>query len=354
MNDQHDRRDHDHRDRDRRPNHPRGGGSGGRSREAPLPKPYAFVPLPTTSITKQHPVGHDRYRSHQNILSGTLKAHIIVRSPVHIASGLLEQSNDPEYPLIKAHFRTRETLAIPGSSLKGCLRSVAEAITRSSVQVAKRMNDIPFEYRPASLDQARKRTHVDLTQRIFGAMGYQGQIRISDALMREGQAIIVPSPQLFSPIARKGDAYFDGANPRGRKFYMHGTLAKGDLPLEACAIDSVFDLRLEFENLTPGEIGTILCAMGLGETRFCLKLGGSKPSCLGTVEIADPYIEALNPEAAYTAFDFTSAVLDQKELSLLLHFAKAEKLVLNEQLQRVADILRWPRDDNRTCADRNY
>ena len=72
-------------------------GSGGAQ---PLPKPYDFVPF-APRVERNAPVGHHRYLH----LSGTLRARLIARSPVHVASGLLTQNRDPRYPLIKAHFR---------------------------------------------------------------------------------------------------------------------------------------------------------------------------------------------------------------------------------------------------------
>src|SRR5262245_608341 len=101
----------------------------------PLPKPYEFVPLPDGRIPTEPPAGHHRYGSGR--LTGTLAARIVARSPVHVASGLLEPKNTGQYPMVKGHFRTNGTPAIPGTSLKGCIRSIVEAISRSSVQITR-------------------------------------------------------------------------------------------------------------------------------------------------------------------------------------------------------------------------
>src|SRR5262249_11753208 len=159
-------------------------------------------------------------------------------------------------------FRTNGTLAIPGTSLKGCIRSIVEAISGSSVQVT-RARELDRRYLPArSLDE------LDVAQRIFGSLGYQGLGRFGDAPQVEGHIVTVPTPQLFRPRSEAVDTYFDGRRPRGRKFYMHGALARGNLPLEACAEGSRFALRAEFENLTPGELGLLLIALGLGEPKL--------------------------------------------------------------------------------------
>lgn len=310
--------------------------------QPPLPKPYEFVPLPTGRIPTTPPAGHHRYR--QDSYTGVLTAQIVARSPVHVASGLLEPTSDRTYPLVKGHFRTKGKLAIPGTSLKGCIRAIAEAISRSAVQVT-RSRDLPRDYQPS-----RSPEQLDAAQRIFGALGYQGMVYFADAELAEGRAVIVPSVQLFRPRAEAHDTYFDGRQPRGRKFYMHGSLAHGNLPLEACAEGSRFALRMEFENLATAELGLLLAALGLGEPRFHPKLGGAKPACLGTIEIAEPALVAFAGAAAYADFDAAPQPL---EMAPLLQAARDGGLILNEQLRRLAEVLRWPRED-RECPDRSY
>lgn len=320
-------------------------GGRGRPQQPPLPKPYEFVPLPEGRVPTAPPAGHHRYG--EGRLSGSLSGQIIARSPVHVASGILEQApRDREYPLVKAMFRVGGQPAIPATSLKGCIRSIAEAISRSAVQIT-RARDLPREYQPS---RRPEREGVDRVQNIFGTLGYQGLVRLADAPLLEGRVITVPTPQLFRPRPESVDTYFDGRRPRGRKFYMHGAQARGDLPLEACEAGSRFALRLEFENLTPGELGLLLTAMGLGEPKWWPKLGGGKPACLGTVEVVEPVLTAYEPRATYTDFDAAPAPL---AVEPLLAAARSEGLILEQPARRLAEILRWPRED-RTCPDRNY
>ena len=308
--------------------------------QPPLPKPYEFVPLPPGRPSTEPPAGHHSYR--EGYLNGVLMATIIARSPVHVASGLLEPTNNRQYPMAKAHFRTGGKPAIPGTSLKGCIRSIVEAITRSSVQVT-RARELPREYQPG-----RSVERLDVAQRIFGALGYQGMVRFGDAALENGSTTIVPSVQLFRTHSESYNTYFDGREPRGRKFYMHGKLAQGNLPLEACPIESRFGLRMDFENIAPGELGLVLVALGLGEKRFLPKLGGAKPACLGTIEVIDASLTALDTRAAYGEFD---AAPERLDIQAVLDAAKP--LILNTQLGKLADVLRWPRED-RDCPDRNY
>jgi len=304
----------------------------------PLPKPYAFVPL--TRKQEQHPAGHQRLQQ----LNGTLSAVLVARSPVHIASGLLEQTQDRQFPLVKAHFRTGGRLAIPATSLKGCIRAIVEAISPSAVTIT-RLRPLPREAEPS-----RSPDSLDVAQRIFGALGYEGQVRFSDAVSESGASIIVPTPQLFRPRPEAIGTYFVGRQPKGRKFYMHGALAKGDLPLEACPADSRFAFRVDFTNLTSGELGLLLYALGLGEPRLWPKLGGGKPACLGTVEVVEPQVQVIDTEAAYSDFDVAPM---PRDVASFLEAARAEQLVLDEQLRLLAHVLRWPNEE-RECPDRNY
>jgi len=319
-------------------------GGRGRPQEPPLPKPYEFVPLPEGRPQLAPPAGHHRYQ--EGRLSGSLSAQIIARAPIHVASGILESTpRDREFPMVKAMFRVGGQPAIPATSLKGCIRSIAEAISRSAVQVT-RARDLPPEYLPPRrLDRG-----VDVAQNIFGALGYQGLVRLADARLVEGRVITVPTPQLFRPRPESVDTYFDGRRPRGRKFYMHGALAKGDLPLEACEVGSRFALRLEFENLTQGELGLLLTALGLGEPKWWPKLGGGKPACLGTIEVVEPTLTAHNPQVSYSDLDAAPAPL---AIAPLLEAARTKQLILDQPARRLAEILRWPRED-RECPDRNY
>lgn len=302
-------------------------------RQPPAPKPYAFVPLSERRLSR--PVGHDRFVHH----SGTIRAVLIAHSPVHVASGLLKQENDRRYPLVKAHFRSAGLPTIPATSLKGCIRSIVEAISPSSVGIT-RARPMP---RQAELSQSLD--NLDVTQRLFGALGYQGQIRFSDAVLQSGSTTIVMTPQLFRPRSEAISTYFDGSRVRGRKFYMHGELAGGNLPVEACPIDSRLPFRIDFENLSAGEIGLMLVAIGQATPRLYPKLGGAKPACLGTVEVTDVEVTLLDVSASYTSFEPANATYSPHDL---IQAAFTEGWAIQERLDQLAEVLRWPRED-RSC-----
>ncbi|MGQ9557448.1 MAG: RAMP superfamily CRISPR-associated protein [Desulfurispora sp.] len=89
-------------------------------------KPYSFVPL-NAQVERQKPVGHEQLCS--NLYSGRLELKITCLSPVHIFSGLYQP--DSQHGLYKVFARRGEKPVIPGSSVKGVVRSVAEAVSLS-------------------------------------------------------------------------------------------------------------------------------------------------------------------------------------------------------------------------------
>ena len=105
------------------------GGRGGRQHQQPAPKPFDFVPLPKKRPNRKSPKGHDRY--HEKCVTGQIQGTIAALSPIHIGSGVIDLGQDVE--LIKTAVRTGGNIVIPGSSLKGAIRSVVEAISESCV-----------------------------------------------------------------------------------------------------------------------------------------------------------------------------------------------------------------------------
>lgn len=311
--------------------------------EAFQPKPYAFVPL-SQRVERRPPQGHHTYT--QGSLSGTIDGVIVAQSVVHVASGLLR--HDPknrQYPLVKAHFRSNDKIAIPATSLKGCIRSIVEAISPSAVTVT-RARPLPNES-----ELSRSVEKLDVAQRIFGAQGYLGNISFGDAVLQGNTTVVQLTPQLFRPRPESSDTYFDGTRPKGRKFYMHGQLVEGNLPLEACAIGSRFTFTAHFENLTKGELGLLLCALGLGKPKLWPKLGGGKPACLGTVEVMEMRVETIDVQAAYKDFDLEPTI--QQDLEPLIQAATTEMLLDAQRLAQLAEVLQWPRPD-RDCAGGVY
>ena len=98
------------------------------------PKPYQLVSFPKERPTLQRPVGHHKYLSDR--LHGTLYLKLKVQTSLHVSTGLVVMGSDidSKVSLIKTMVQgVYQKLSIQGSSLKGCIRSVYEAITNSTL-----------------------------------------------------------------------------------------------------------------------------------------------------------------------------------------------------------------------------
>ena len=173
-------------------------GSGGRQQQQPEPKPFAFVPLPS-HVNRSRPIGHDKFQHHRTTgrLHGTIKA----LTPIHIGSGIIDFGEHVNQPveLIKSATRTKGEIVIPGSSLKGAIRSVVEAISQSCVCKTK----VSLPRGPLEQFRECKRNNRNeqlcIACRMFGAMGYQGNITLQDAPFIQGKIVTKGVPLLQRP-----------------------------------------------------------------------------------------------------------------------------------------------------------
>ena len=146
-------------------------------------KPFDFVPLPQ-GVNRESPIGHDSYRQTNTYTTGKVIGRIKALSPIYIGSGVIDIDQNEE--LIKTAVRTDRNALIPGSSLKGAIRSVVEAISESCI-----CNTRSSECRPGG--------KLCVSCRMFGAMGFQSNIAIQDAPLIKGQIVTKYVPELYKP-----------------------------------------------------------------------------------------------------------------------------------------------------------
>ena len=315
-------------------------GRGERQHQQPAPKPFGFVPLPRR-VHRESPTGHQRY--HKGHFTGQVHATIQALSPIHIGSGVIDLGRDVE--LIKTAVRTKDNVVIPGSSLKGAIRSVAEAISESCVcKVSRRIRrDVPRDFA-----ECRRKERLCVACRMFGAMGFQANIAIQDAPKTDGQIVPMSVPELFAP----GRYQRRMQGIPGRKFYMHGKVASGDTPVEACAVGSKFRFVAQVDNLTLAEWGLFFTALGHHhEHPFKLKIGGGKPACFGSIDIQIQQIQVQEqPHERYLDWNVQSqsAMTDEplEAWKLECTHQATGSLIKQDLLTELAQILRYPNDRN--------
>jgi CRISPR/Cas system CSM-associated protein Csm3 (group 7 of RAMP superfamily) len=303
------------------------------------PKPYDIV-LFETSPQIEKPHGHDKWQ--EGKFTGSLQCRLTILSPVHIGSGLFELANGQ---VVRGFVKQGNHFVIPGPSLKGVFRSIAEAISASCVSKTRaRAKDLPLR----GLGECDNPKQLCVCCRLFGSLGYLGRVRFTDAQPVEQTLTTVRVPALYSP---RPDAriYRDQRRLyRGRKFYFHGRLSQGQEPLQAVAEGSVFTFRVDFENMTDMELHLLLTAMGaIGGLKP--KIGGGKPACLGSVEVA---LEKTTLHQAKARFlDYTQAQRSFTEEEWQ-RIRTADTLIRKDALSKLQAILAYP--PSRDCPSRPY
>ncbi|NJO43574.1 MAG: CRISPR-associated protein [Cyanobacteria bacterium RU_5_0] len=299
---------------------------------------YAFVSLPTNAPDQRKPQGHQKFV--ENCLHGYLELQLTAQQPIHVSVGITAMGSDvgSDRPLIRPMMQRPDgTIFIPGSSLKGCVRSIYEAITNSTV--GTQTTNAPYE-------PCKGKQELCPASRVFGALGYQGLIEFTDAISTT-PATIGEIPVQHSP--KPGT---------GRKFYRT-TVQRTDpqeisqVPIQEAPRGAVFHTRLRFKNLLVEELGTLLIALGQEETHaIALKLGAGKAHGKGmlTVQILQAQIQKTEDlRDRYSSYHPAplSTLLSWDEYIEAAH----ERLIQSSQLQALTAILQRPIAQERTTDE---
>lgn len=313
---------------------------GYRRREPEFPKPFDFVPFSGRPEKGRKP-GHEAFHN----LSGELAYEIHVETPLHVSSGnyaLTEDLGLAAKNVVRDVYRVKvdgePRPAIPGSTLKGAVRAVVEAVTNSCLGVT-RVNrrdlpqDVSWGCKPPDLCPACG---------LFGAMSRLGRVSFGDAVFAAGEGGIIRMPALYRPRPNQGRAYRDRSGRyKGRKFYYHGRPQphKEGTYVEALKPGSVLPGRAAFSGLTAAELGLLLFGLGL-DGSFQLALGGGKPVALGRVRVAATELR-LRQRASFTAYDGGDVVWDGEALpgQVTHYLQQAEGLILAAQRDELRRIL---------------
>ncbi|MGB9886319.1 MAG: RAMP superfamily CRISPR-associated protein [Moorellales bacterium] len=226
-----------------------------------------------------------------------MRFDLVTLRPVQVASGLFDLVRvDREERLCAQHASVtrdgRTLYVLPGSSLKGALRSIAEAVSFSCFNV---ISGRTRDYIPRALYRCSDIRNLCPACRLFGMSGagrqsYMGNVQVEDVILApQGRVAIVKTPLLWTPArSRRGlpRRYLSGTQVRGRKFYFHGRLASGPDARVALPAGQHLHATINFDNLSSGLLGLLLTALGLNPKHsFPIKLGGGKPIGMGSVEV---------------------------------------------------------------------
>lgn len=258
-----------------------------------------------------------------------------------------------------------EQYIIPGSSLKGMLRSVAEAMsdscfTRADEGRVHEYGDYAHSKCRNPRDEQDDADGLCMCCRIFGKVGnegeaaeehssnFKGRVSISDAVLDTTEKVdrtAYTLKVLGTPKPREGEKYYydDRGNINGRKFYYHfrsepehfSTQRKSN---QNCTIHesikegAVFKFTIKFENLEQDELALLLYAIlldnkpGQNSVSMAHKVGMAKPLGFGSVRLSiDKLAYSVNSDA-YSDFSGSITAIQQlddnysEELNNLLAF----------------------------------
>lgn len=237
-----------------------------------MSKPFSFVPF----------LDYRPYSDEGN-LEGVIKLNIKVLTPVHISSGKIDEHNGKLY---KKFLRINDEVTIPGTSIKGCVRSVAEAISYSCYQPGKNVgfNKLPY-------GKANDRHKDCIICKTFGSMGRKSKVIFSDFKLVKGDMDIIGIPNLYAPnIDEK--LYFSNGKYKGYKFYYHGISSiceKGTSFFEFAKVGCEFEGEIYYNGLTQKQLNLLCYSLGLNGS-IQHKIGYGKPAYYGSVEffVKDP------------------------------------------------------------------
>ncbi|MFQ3611966.1 MAG: RAMP superfamily CRISPR-associated protein [Fimbriimonadales bacterium] len=317
-------------------------------------KPYDFVPFPEGSPKRERVKGQSAY--HSDCLTGWLELKLKTLTPVHVASGFMDfvsAGGQEVLASLQSSIRkhgdsgVKRTYVLPGSSLKGAIRSLVEALSPSCVRVVSGMTrkTVPQRFSPC------KPPDLCPACRLFGAQDYQGQLSFEDALVPSGSLARFGTPILWTPARGAKtlpSCYLDPQGQLlGRKVYYHYEPATGPDSRALVKRGVRIPCRIHFHNLANGELGLLITALGLNPNHpFPIKVGAGKPVGLGSVQVhlqalillqGNQSVRQVGRLGAMSAQRLTEEDL-QNTLQTLCQTALEDGLLLEEQLAELASI----------------
>ncbi len=235
-----------------------------------MSKSYDFVPF----------LECKPYNSQDKNYDGVIPIKIRTLTPIHLSFG--EYSIDKQNRIFKPFTRINDSLVIPGSSIKGVIRSIAEAISYSCYTPSGQLDRerLPDKRHP-------NRDSNCIICHMFGTMSHKSKVYFSDSYIREGTSQIIGLPASFPPRPTSLSYHDEEGKYKGHKFYKHGILgiqARGDILYEYVLEDSEFQGQVRFNGLTDEQVQLLCFSLGLsGDIQP--KIGFGKGHYYGSISI---------------------------------------------------------------------
>ncbi len=252
------------------------------------PKNYGFVEFLKPQFFID---GKTRRRKPAVPYYGYLDLEIVTVDPLFIGSGMSQLEKDDIYA---ETMHENGRLLIPGSSLKGAVRQLCRAMSRSCIPDAKEVRKVgKFEEKRVTkipsdfvLDCKASDQKLCIVCDMFGRLSAASKVRFTDFYAEGDGMVPLYVPQQFSPDKSKSSYLYNDVH-RGYKFYnthCQKRSAAKSIAIKAAGKGTSFFGRVYFKDLHERELQLLL--FGLTQSRlFDLKLGGYKADGLGTVKL---------------------------------------------------------------------
>jgi CRISPR/Cas system CSM-associated protein Csm3 (group 7 of RAMP superfamily) len=254
------------------------------------PKPFVLIEIPPRAAKPEPATTHEKFTE----LTGRLElTFTVVSEYLFVGSGSYEFNSNArgDRPDVwYTFYRRNGQICVPGTSIKGAIRAIVEAISNSCVSQIRRPRE---QVRSNAHQPCRfKEDNSPLCPacRLFGTSGYRGRVHFSDFL---------PNGEVRNEIVKIGELWEPRRyEPTKRRFYGNKRFQptgdsrpqSGFRFVEAVRKQTKFQGILMFENLSEAELGLLFHAWGWaveGERviiAFAPKIGGAKPRCFGSVQ----------------------------------------------------------------------
>ena len=281
-----------------------------------MSKPYNFIPF---LKTQYYDIGNKKFD-----LKGRIDLEIKVLNTIHISEDSYDMNE--EEVLYKKFYKIGDKYAVPGTSLKGMIRNLAEMVSNSCISATRDEQEVLPKGKEKSCRVAQRCIICD----VFGAMGKKSKIKVSDFLYEEnsGAMSILGLPELRTPNVNVSSIYLNEGVLKGYKIYNHGIqsiLKTGDYNCECLMKNSTFKGYVLYEDLDVEELKLLCYAIGLAGD-FNHKLGYGKPAYYGSIEITakdDKYVQYAKDYIVGCKEDIKGNI---DSLNNLYSFKKAKKI----------------------------
>lgn len=253
--------------------------------------PYRWVRMPDQPVVRRPPRYHHAWQG----LAGHLECALRALTPLLISAGPQPR---PERFIRNAAGQPY----IPGTSLKGMIRALAEVLGNAAIPFDERKSEAQPGLNQASQGEGTS-WQLDVVARMFGYLrGGQhlaGLVRFSDGRVRQGWKECGPFRVVVGqPRPESHTVFYPG--PNHRKFYHHHYhhYGRNDLVLapshirqdrlvQPLASGACFDFRVDFTNLSEEELALLL---------YCLVLEEDVQVTLSSQALAPPDNQSLKAQ----------------------------------------------------------